>query len=281
MTSRPLFIRLAELVVTIGPMSQVGCARASSGVTSCELFPRPAAERAAGGGQHEPVHLGGRCRSAGTGRWRSARSRPGRSGPSRAAALTRAPPTISDSLLASASVAPDLSAASVGARPIEPVMPLSTTSAVGFRDPGGGVRAGDDLRPVAGDAGRAGGVVDQAWRAAASPLATPTARGPVWTACRARSSRLPPPALRATTSKEVRGAVDDVDGLGADGPGGSEEDDCARLHDSSIPHRGGTPFHPGLKREVADHGSVSEEHCRDLSPRRLHGDRRGHAGFSS
>ena len=38
-------------------------------------------------------------------------------------------------------------------------------------------------------------------RAEASPEATPTAWARVWTACRARSSRLPPPALSATTSK--------------------------------------------------------------------------------
>ena len=41
---------------------------------------------------------------------------------------TRGPPTTRDSLLARASVAPDRSAARVGARPIEPVTPLRTTS---------------------------------------------------------------------------------------------------------------------------------------------------------
>ena len=49
--------------------------------------------------------------------------------PGAAAALTSGPPTMSDSLLASASVDPAASAARVGCRPIEPVMPLSTTSA--------------------------------------------------------------------------------------------------------------------------------------------------------
>ena len=34
-TSRPLLTRVAELIVTTGPMSQVGCASACSGVTSC------------------------------------------------------------------------------------------------------------------------------------------------------------------------------------------------------------------------------------------------------
>ncbi len=35
MISRPLFTRVEELMVTSGPMLQVGCARACSGVTSC------------------------------------------------------------------------------------------------------------------------------------------------------------------------------------------------------------------------------------------------------
>ena len=34
MTSRPLLTRVAELVVMTGPMAQVGCASACSGVTS-------------------------------------------------------------------------------------------------------------------------------------------------------------------------------------------------------------------------------------------------------
>ena len=37
--------------------------------------------------------------------------------------------------------------------------------------------------------------------------------------------------------EKVRGAVDDVNRLCADGTGGPEEDDLARLHASSIPHR--------------------------------------------
>ncbi|GAA1761136.1 hypothetical protein GCM10009712_07180 [Pseudarthrobacter sulfonivorans] len=48
------------------------------------------------------------------------------------------------------------------------------------------------------------------------------------------------PAARAECHylKKVRGAVDDVNRLGADGTGGSEEDDSARLHGLSIPHAG-------------------------------------------
>ena len=43
--------------------------------------------------------------------------------------MTNSPPTIKDSLFASASVLPVLSAARVGARPIDPVIPFITTSA--------------------------------------------------------------------------------------------------------------------------------------------------------
>ena len=82
-TSRPLLTRVAELIVTTGPMSQVGCASACSGVTSASSSRRPAAERAAAGGQHQPAHLVGACRRAGTGPAPSARSRPARSGPAR------------------------------------------------------------------------------------------------------------------------------------------------------------------------------------------------------
>ena len=42
MTSRPLLTRVAELIVMTGPMAQVGCARASSTVTSASsAFVRP------------------------------------------------------------------------------------------------------------------------------------------------------------------------------------------------------------------------------------------------
>ncbi len=52
-----MFTIVAELVVTIGPIAQVGCASACSGVTSREVGPRAPAERAAGRGDDEPRHL--------------------------------------------------------------------------------------------------------------------------------------------------------------------------------------------------------------------------------
>ena len=57
MTSRPLFTSVAEFVVTTRPMSHVGCASASAGVTVGELVAAAAAERPARRGEHEAAHL--------------------------------------------------------------------------------------------------------------------------------------------------------------------------------------------------------------------------------
>ena len=82
-TSRPLFTSVAEFVVTTRPMSQVGWASASAGVTSASDVAVAAAERAAGCREHEPAHLVGARPSAAPARSRSARSRRARSGPAR------------------------------------------------------------------------------------------------------------------------------------------------------------------------------------------------------
>jgi hypothetical protein len=123
-----LLTMVAELIVTTGPMTQVGWASACSGVTSASSARVLPAERPAAGGDQQAADLAaaagaqalGERRvlgvdrhdlSPGVDRWR-----------------TRGPPAMSDSLLASASTRPASSAARVGARPIEPVMPLRTTS---------------------------------------------------------------------------------------------------------------------------------------------------------
>ncbi|CAH0327171.1 hypothetical protein SRABI128_05835 [Microbacterium sp. Bi128] len=199
-TSRPLLTRLAELVVTMRPMSQVGWARASWGETSCSssrVLPR--------NGPPDAVRISRSTSAAEPERrhWAMAEcsESTGTICPSRAAALTRAPPTIRDSLLASASVAPEARAARVGASPIEPVMPLRTTSAVisATRVEASGPVMSSGLYPMSPAARAASSIMRR--RAEASPEATPTAWARVWTACRARSSRLLPPALSATTSK--------------------------------------------------------------------------------
>ena len=56
-TSRPLFIRVAESIVILGPMRQVGWASASSRVTCAKLSRGPVAERPARRGEDQPLHV--------------------------------------------------------------------------------------------------------------------------------------------------------------------------------------------------------------------------------
>ena len=108
MTSSPLLTRVEELVVMTSPMSQVGCASASAGVTRGELARDAPAERPAACRQHEPAHLVGARPRAAPARSPSARSRRERSARARARLVTSEPPTMRLSLFASASVRPAL-----------------------------------------------------------------------------------------------------------------------------------------------------------------------------
>ena len=126
-TSSPLFTRVAELIVTTGPMSQVGWASAWAGVTApSSALVRPR------NGPPLAVRTSLRTSSARPPRrhWASAQCSlsTGTSWPGLASARTSGPPATRDSLFASATVRPARSAASVGASPIEPVIPLSTTA---------------------------------------------------------------------------------------------------------------------------------------------------------
>ena len=126
-TSSPLLTRVAELIVTTGPMSHVGCVERLSGVTSASssrLRPRngpPLAvstSRRTSSARPPRRHCASALCSLSTGTiW-----------PGFASPVTTGPPMISDSLLASARVLPASSAATVGRKPTAPVMPLSTTS---------------------------------------------------------------------------------------------------------------------------------------------------------
>ena len=58
-TSRPLLTRVAELIVTSGPIDQVGWASACSGRDVVQLVAAAAAERPAAGGEHQAAHLVG------------------------------------------------------------------------------------------------------------------------------------------------------------------------------------------------------------------------------
>ena len=68
-------MRVAESMVILRPMFQVGWCSASSRVIASNVSRRPVAEGAAGGGEHEPLDLGRARGRPGTGAARSARCR--------------------------------------------------------------------------------------------------------------------------------------------------------------------------------------------------------------
>ena len=133
MTSRPLFISVAESMVIFRPICQVGCRSASAGVTRSSALGGEAAERAARRGQDQPPHLVRLTRRAGTGGSRCARCRPAgsRRRAARAASITSAPAITSTSLLASAIVLPASIAASTASSAAVPDDAHSTTSTSG------------------------------------------------------------------------------------------------------------------------------------------------------
>ena len=130
MTSRPLFISVAESIVILPPIAQVGCLSACSTVTSSSS----ARERPRNG----PPDAVTTSRSTVPARspaisWCSAECSESTgiscAPVASASAVTSSPPTTSDSLLASATSMPSVSATIVGPRPAEPTMALSTRSA--------------------------------------------------------------------------------------------------------------------------------------------------------
>ena len=127
MISSPLFTRVEELIVTTGPIAQVGWASASSMVTvvrsSRSLNGPPLAVRISFDTSLVLPDFNA-CQSA------LCSESTGRSCPGLARAITISPPATRDSLFASANVFPTLRAARVGARPMEPVIALRTTSQV-------------------------------------------------------------------------------------------------------------------------------------------------------
>ena len=110
-----------------------------------ELSRARPAERPAARGEHQPPHLVGPTAAQALGERRvlgvDRHDLPGRRPPP----VTSGPPAISDSLLASASVRPARSAASVGARPIEPVMRVEHDVARPRGELGDRVGPGQDL----------------------------------------------------------------------------------------------------------------------------------------
>ena len=176
MTSSPLLTSVAEFVVTIRPMSQVGCASASWGVTAArDSFERPrngpplAVRINLATSEWAPdIKAWARAEcSESTGTIWSARCR---------APVTKLPPTIRLSLFANAKVAPDSRVARVGARPTEPVIPLRTTSQ---------------------------GVSRTNWAASPAPVAIRSRGTPSISAC-SRACSVFDPTPRPTTSKSLR-----------------------------------------------------------------------------
>ena len=209
-TSRPLFTSVAELVVTSGPMRHVGCASACSGVT--------ASSRSRGQPRNGPPLAVSTSRL--TSEFAPARRHwaivecsesTGTICPGLARLVTSGPPMISDSLLASASVRPASSAASVARRPGRAGHAVEHHVAGQARQVAHRLRAreDDDLardEAVVVLAGPALVLADSSLiaavtAAAAASSATATTGTPNSTACRASSAGLPPPAASAATRK--------------------------------------------------------------------------------
>ncbi len=76
MTSSPLFISVAESIVILRPICQVGCRSAASGRTAASAVASEMPERPTRRGEHQPAHVGAGRGRAGTGEWRCARCPP-------------------------------------------------------------------------------------------------------------------------------------------------------------------------------------------------------------
>ena len=195
---------VAESIVILPPIAQVGCASASSTVTSASsarVRPRKGPPLAvivrlatAPGGCPAISWCSAVC-SESIGRIRAPVAS--------ASAVTSSPPTTSDSLLASARSMPSPRAATVGARPAEPTSAFSTRSASDSSTRRTSPSAPASTRPS---------VQLSAARAAASPSArairvTPCARACSSSGCHELSAESPTSSnspLRSQTSSACR-----------------------------------------------------------------------------
>lgn len=181
-----------------GPMAQVGWASASSTVTAASsslVRPRNGPPEAV----TTSLRTSARVPAASAWKRAACSESTGMIWPGLASALTSGPPTMSDSLLASARVRPASSAARVGASPMEPVMPLSTvwqSEAATWVAASGPARISGSCSPApycAVSASRSAGTT--------SSRATATVRALSRYACSARRATRPPLADRAVTRK--------------------------------------------------------------------------------
>jgi hypothetical protein len=134
MSSSPLFMSVAESIVTFRPMAQRGCRRASSGVLAARSL-----SGVLRNGPPEAVRMTFRtCRRLSPARhWKTplcSLSTGMMRAPERAASrMSSAPPTTMDSLLARATRRPARTASRVGPNPLMPVMAETTISAPSAR----------------------------------------------------------------------------------------------------------------------------------------------------
>src|SRR4051794_23465598 len=204
-TSSPLFMSVAESIVIFPPMAHVGWRSASltpTSSSSARARPRngpPEAvitSRSTAPGASPPMSW---CRAE------CSESTGMSCAPvASASGITRAPPTTSDSLLASATSMPSVSATTVGPRPAEPTIALSTRSAPD---------SATSRTSPSGPASTSPSVHASAARAAASPSPSAMRSTPCWAArptsasCE-RSAESPTSSnsspARATTSSACR-----------------------------------------------------------------------------
>ena len=235
MTSRALFISVAESIGDLRPHPPGRVAQRLLDGDAFELGPRPAAERAAAGRQHDAA----RPRRAGCQpwpeRWRCVRCRPAAASPRARAPdrMTSGPAMTSVSLFATATVLPASRAAQVPARPAAPTMAETTMSMSGSvtirRMP---VVADKDFGAWHCRGSSCGRVGD--CHPARPMLADLVAEKPAVTV-----------AAQAHGRESVGQVRDDIERAGADRPGRPEDDDAARGRMSNILLTGhGTPRGP-------------------------------------
>ena len=214
---QPLVHSVAELIVMTGPMSQVGWASASWGVTRVVLARPP---------ERPPLAVTTRPRPrrpTPRRHWASAECSPstGDLPRPRGSALTRGPPTISDSLLARARVVPRSARPGSGEtdRPGDPVEDHvgRATAPAPSRHRG---RPGSSVCVQVGRCSRPRSPRRERQLHGPAPQA-PAASTPSTPACRATSSRLRPP--QGGDAEPVRRCLRDLDRLRADGAGRPEQ----------------------------------------------------------
>ena len=149
--------------------------------------------------------------------------------PGLARPATSWPPMISDSLLASARVLPASMAARVAASPTAPVTALSTTLQGQAGQLGHRVRPGQHLRQLQRPA-RGGGTGPQRTVQLGRGRRTGDRDGrrPELQRLAGQQVGIPAAGGQAGDAETAGIAPDDIGGLGADGPGRTEQDDLAK-----------------------------------------------------